>query len=76
MFEVIALFLLHETYIPTLLKWKVSKAKEEDPSREWYSVLEIGDKDAGKLSPSALALDASRPGAYCPCSFVRDGRHS
>lgn len=62
--EVIATFFFHETYIPTLLKWKLSKAKKLDGAREWYGVLEIGNKNAGKPSLPGLALEASRPGTH------------
>jgi hypothetical protein len=60
--EIVAFFFLRETYIPTLLKWKLARLKKEHGYKNWYTVLDLAKTSAEGHVLSDLASATARPG--------------
>lgn len=62
MLEIVAFFFLRETYIPTLLKWKLARLKRNDRNNKRYTVLDLAKTSPEGHILSDLASATARPG--------------
>ncbi|KEZ46565.1 hypothetical protein SAPIO_CDS0361 [Scedosporium apiospermum] len=62
--EIVAFFFLRETYIPTLLKWKLTRLKRNDRNNKRYTVLDLAKTSPEGHILSDLASATARPVMY------------